>query len=305
MGPVNRPRDAVRRRTALFRRVTIAAALGLFLLPLVSLADFSVRFPLTGKVDASAWTALFAGTDSDRLDLLREGLTNSLVMAAMTVAIMGVLLLPTMVLVRLKLPRLTPLVEFICLLPLTIPAVVLVVGLAPVYSVISTQILDANTIWLAFAYVVLVLPYAYRALDAGLSAIDLKTLSEAARSFGASWPTVMVRVVLPNVRGAVLSAVFITIAVVLGEFTFARMLARTNLQTSLFEINLSDGQIAAAVSLLALGGTTAMLVLLDLFAGLRARRRSHPSSAAGTRAEVSAISASPSPLPILKGATDD
>lgn len=272
MDRMNTNARAERGRT-LFRRIVLTIATALFLLPLVALADFSVRFPLTGKVDAAAWVTLFSGNDSGRLDTLREGLMNSLIMAVMTVVIMLALLLPTMVLVRLRLPRMNRLVEFICLLPLTIPAVVLVVGLAPIYSVISRYILDANTIWLAFAYVILVLPFAYRSLDAGLRAIDLKTLSETARSFGASWWTIMMRVIVPNIRTSIVSATFIAIAVVLGEFTFARMLARNNLQTSLFQINLSDGQVAAAVSLLALGGTTILLVAIDLVAGLRDRRR--------------------------------
>lgn len=266
-------------RSRRWRGVVLTTAAGFFLLPLASMFDFSIRFPLTGKVDAAAWTTLLTGSDSGRLDLLREGLTNSLIMAAMTVVIAVGILLPTMVLVRLRIPNVNRVVEFICLLPLTIPAVVLVVGLAPIYSVISTKILDSNTIWLAFAYVILVLPFAYRALDAGLRSIDLKTLSETARSFGASWWTVLWRVVVPNVRSAIVSACFIAIAVVLGEFTFARMLARTNLQTSLFEINLSDGQVAAAVSLLALGLTTLLLVTLDLVVGVRDRRRARQAAA--------------------------
>lgn len=262
-----------------WRGFVLVASAAFFLLPLVSMFDFSIRFPLTGKVDAAAWTALFTGDDSGRLDLLQEGLTNSLIMAAMTVVIAVGILLPTMVLVRLRIPNLNRIVEFVCLLPLTIPAVVLVVGLAPIYSVISTKILDSRTIWLAFAYVILVLPYAYRALDAGLRSIDLKTLSETARSFGASWLTVLWRVIIPNVRSAIVSASFISIAVVLGEFTFARMLARTNLQTSLFEINLSDGQMAAAVSLLALGLTTLLLVALDLIVGIRDLKRARQAAA--------------------------
>ena len=72
----------------------------------------------------------------------------------------------------------------------------------------------------------LVLPYAYRAIDAGLSAIDVKTLAEAARSLGSNWFTVIVRVVLPNIRSAVLSAAFLTVALVLGEFTIASLLHR-------------------------------------------------------------------------------
>ena len=289
-----------RRRVAVFRWVVLSLALGYFLVPMASLLDFSIRFPLTGKVDLDSWAALFGGDDSGRLDNLAEGLTNSLIMAAMTVVLSLGLMLPTMVLVKLRSPRLSRTIEFISLLPLTIPAVVLVVGLAPIYLVIATRILDSNTIWLAFAYVVLVLPFVYRSLDAGLRSIDLKTLTETARSFGASWWTVMVRVILPNVRTAIVSAVFISVALVLGEFTFARMLARTNLQTALFQINLSDGQIAAAVSLIALGGTTLLLVLLDLFAGLReAGRRRRPALHDETDALASLPTAVATPAPTV------
>ena len=280
-----------RRRQAIFRWVVLGLALLYFLVPMVSLFDFSIRFPLTGNVDLDSWAALFGGDDSGRLDMLGEGLTNSLIMAVMTVVISLALLLPTMVLVKLKSPQFSRAVEFISLLPLTIPAVVLVVGLAPIYLVISTRILDSNTIWLAFAYVILVLPFVYRSLDAGLRAIDLKTLTETARSFGASWWTIMVRVIVPNVRTAIISAVFISVALVLGEFTFARMLARTNLQTALFQINLSDGQIAAAVSLIALGGTTILLVLLDLVVGLREAARRRPEE------PLAAAAAAPAPTP--------
>ena len=88
-------------------------------------------------------------------------------------------------------------------------------------------------------YVVLVLPYAYRALDAGLSAIDVTTLAEAARSLGAGWATVIVRVVVPNMTTALLSAAFISIALVLGEFTFASLLNYDTLQVA---INLSPSR---------------------------------------------------------------
>lgn len=269
--PRGRVAAAARRRRALARIVVLLTLVGM-LIPLVSMAEFSFRFPLTGKVDAAAWQKLFGlkKGSSDTMTMLSTGLINSAIMAVMTVAIMILLLLPTMVWVRLKVPKVSRLLEFVCLLPLTIPAVVLVVGLAPIYRFIATQVLDSNTIWLAFAYVILVLPYSYRALDAGLRAIDIATLSEAARSLGASWATVLVRVIIPNLRSALVSACFVSIAVVLGEFTLARLLARDNLQTALFQINLSDGQIAAATSLLALGLTTLLLIVLDL---LTSRRR--------------------------------
>lgn len=136
------------------------------------------------------------------------------------------ILVPTMTWVRLRLPGLSRTVEFICLLPLTVPAIVLVVGLTPVYAWVY-YFVGSSTLWLSLAYVVLVhfLP-AYRSLDAGLRAIDVRTLSEAARSLGASWFTVMRRIVLPNLRSAVLSASFLSVALVLGEFTIASLFSK-------------------------------------------------------------------------------
>ena len=104
----------------------------------------------------------------------------------------------------------------------------------------------------ALAYVILVLPYAYRSLDAGLRSIDVKTLAEASRSLGAGWGTVMVRIVLPNLRTAVLSASFLSVALVLGEFTIANLFSRKNLQVAMYELGKSDAQISIAVGLAAL-----------------------------------------------------
>jgi putative spermidine/putrescine transport system permease protein len=167
-------------------------------------------------------------------------------------------------------------IEFVCLLPLTIPAIVLVVGLAPVYAWV-TYFLGESSIWLCFAYVVLVLPYAYRALDAGLSAIDVKTLAEAGRSLGASWFTVMWRIILPNVRSAVLLAAFLSVALVLGEFTIASLLNRDNLQVAINLLGKRNASISVAVSFAAL--LVAFLVLYAMsFVGTGRRvRRSKES----------------------------
>src|SRR6266704_6242424 len=151
---------------------------------------------------------------------LVAAITVSLELAAITSIAMLVLLLSTMVWVRLRLPRLSRIVEFICLLPLTVPAIALVVGLRPIYVWININVSD-SILTLAFAYLILVLPYAYRSLDGGLSAIDLKTLSEAARSLGARWETVMLRIIVPNMSSAILNACLLSVAVVLGEFSFA------------------------------------------------------------------------------------
>ena len=117
----------------------------------------------------------------------------------------GVLLVvPTAYWVQLRLPRLRPVVEFITLLPLVIPAIVIVFGYLRLYNTSSwlplTASARATDLLLIFGYVTLALPYMYRAVDTGLRAIDVRTLTEAAESLGASWPTILFRVILPNVR---------------------------------------------------------------------------------------------------------
>ena len=73
-------------------------------------------------------------------------------------------------------------------------------------------------------YTVLAMPFTYRALDAGLRAIDLRTLVDASRSLGAGWTTTMFRVLVPNLRSALLTSAFLTATVVLGEFTMASLM---------------------------------------------------------------------------------
>ena len=163
--------------------------------------------------------------------------------------------------------------EFVCLLPITIPAIVLVVGLAPVYSVVAR--IFGSGVWpLAFAYGILVLPYAYRAIQANLRAVDVVTLSEAARSLGAGWLTILLRVVVPNIRRGLLAASFISVAVVLGEYTIAALLNRVNLQTALVIVSKADPFVAIIFALLALAFAFALLIGIGFIgAGPRTQRK--------------------------------
>jgi putative spermidine/putrescine transport system permease protein len=256
----------IRRRARRLRvlRWSIITVLGVFfLLPLFAMLEFTTR-GLGGTLSFDTWKLLFNwGKLSESYPDLSTGILNSLGLVLFTAALMLVLLVPTVIWVRLRLPGLRRTVEFICLLPLTIPAIVLVVGLAPVYAWVN-YFLGGSSLTLTFAYTILVLPYAYRAIDAGLSAIDVRTLSEAARSLGASWAAVMVRVVLPNIRSAVLSAAFLTVALVLGEFTIASLLSRSNLQVAINLLGKSSAQMSVAVSLAALVLAFVLLALLSL-----------------------------------------
>jgi putative spermidine/putrescine transport system permease protein len=255
------------RRQAAFRWTVLAVMGVFFLLPLAAMVEFTTRG------DSGTWSLLVDWPQlSETYPDLADGIVASLSQALLTALLMLVLLVPTAIWVRLRLPGLRPLVEFICLLPLTIPAIVLVVGLAPVYAWVN-YFLGGSSLTLTFAYTVLVLPYAYRAIDAGLSAIDVKTLAEAARGLGANWFTVMARVVLPNIRSAVLSAAFLTVALVLGEFTIASLLNRTNLQVAINFLGKSSATMSVAVSLAALILAFVLLLLLSLFGDRRKASR--------------------------------
>jgi putative spermidine/putrescine transport system permease protein len=175
-----------------------------------------------------------------------------------------------MIWVRLRVQWLARPMEFLSLLPLTIPAIVLVVGIGPIYNRIQHYSLSA--LMLFWVYVILALPFAYRALAAGLSTIDVETLSEAARSLGASWFTVMFRVIAPNMRQGILNALLLTWALVLGEFTIAFLLLYNNLQAELYSIsrNTPNAGVIFSTSTAALLFAFVLLLILS-YAGRRRR----------------------------------
>ncbi|WP_414684865.1 ABC transporter permease [Mycobacterium sp.] len=235
-----------------------------FLFPLYAMADFSTRNLISGGRTLRAWQNLVVD------DALYQAIVISLLLAVFTVVAMLVILVPTMIWVRLRTPWAKGVFEFLCLLPLTIPALVIVVGLRNVYLWV-TYFLGESALTLTFVYVVLVLPFAYRALDAALSSIDLQTLAEAARSLGAGWTTTILRVVVPNIWSGILSAAFISIAVVLGEYTIASLSGYQTLQVQIVAIGKSDGPTSVAASLAVL--LFGFVLLLSLSVVTRGRRR--------------------------------
>lgn len=249
------------------RGVLLLLFAAFFLVPLYSMLDFSTRDLVGGGRTGKAWAAMVQD------EQLRTSIVNSLVLAAVTVTLMLVLLLPTMVWVRLRVPRARRLIEVLCLLPLTVPALVIVVGITDVYSWVYYFFGSAS--WtLTFAYVILVLPFAYRSLDAALGAVDAVVLAEAARSLGAGWFTVIVRVIMPNVWTGVLSAAFISVALVLGEYTFASLLNFQTLPVTIAALGKSDTQASVAASLASLLFATVLLLALS-FVG-RGRNERNP-----------------------------
>ena len=275
-------------RGSLLRWVVLTACGIYFLVPLAAAFWFTVRRP-GGGVGGSAYSQLFTTAPNGQFGI-GTALLTSLGLAAVTILITLLLMLPTQLLLHLRFPRVRPLVEVLSLLPLVFPPVVLVVGVSdtfawtgdnlsgPVASVVNGLREPGFPMILALLYVVLSLPFAYRALDAGIRAIDAHTLTEAAQNLGAGWPAVVWRVVLPRLRTAVVNAAFLCFALVMGEYTIASILLYTKpFPVWLVQLPTTSGQVQVAASVLSLLIVELLLLLIGALNWRRAARQGERS----------------------------
>jgi len=191
-----------------------------FILPLLSTFLFSLRAK-KDVLSLLAYERIFTDASFWRT------FGFSLTVGFFTILLSIILVVPTAYWIRLRLPQLRGMIEFVTMLPFVIPAIVLVFGLIRVFSgapFFLTNTFTGTNVLLVAAYAVLTLPYMFRAVDAGLGAIDVRSLTEAAQSLGANWITILFQVIFPNLRVAILSGAFLTLATVIGEFTIASFL---------------------------------------------------------------------------------
>jgi putative spermidine/putrescine transport system permease protein len=181
--------------------------------------------------------------------------------------------------VRLRLPAVAGLLESATILPIVVPPVVMAAGIAfvqanldaPVFRSLFSSSISALTPF----YVVLALPFAYRAIDNGLAAIPLRTLVEAARNLGAGWASALLRVVLPAIRSAVLGSAFLTLALVLGEIVIARILLYTDtFPIAVVDVGRSVAGVSVALTLASLLLTWVLLLAVSFAGGRRTGRTS-------------------------------
>jgi putative spermidine/putrescine transport system permease protein len=189
-----------------------------FFLPLIATFLFSLRAQL-GVLSLVAYQRVFSDPN------FVYNFSYSVLWAVLTIIVGILIFVPTAYLIRLKLPNFRSPVEFITMLPFVIPAIVYVFSLVRTFSRPPLLIVDSPALLIA-AYTVLSMPYMYSAIDTGLRAIDVRTLTEAAQSLGANWGTVLFRVILPNIRVAILSGAFLSFAIVIGELILAQYLVK-------------------------------------------------------------------------------
>jgi putative spermidine/putrescine transport system permease protein len=245
-----------------------------FLIPLVATFLFSLNKVQTGKCctlhnygyflhDPQFWTTI----------------KLSFILSVETIVVSLILFVPTVYWVHLNLPKLRPVIAFMALIPFVVPPIILVVGLLDLYKGTPGWFYGKPYGFLVAAYVILAFPYMYFALDAGFRAIDVHTLTEASQNLGASWWTTLGRVIIPNIRVAALGGSFLTLAIVMGEFTMASLSAFHTFPYYIQLVNETKAYEPAALSLLSFLITWGAMLML-LFVG---RGRPRPAQVAAAR----------------------
>lgn len=251
------------KRSKLLAWIIFGIGAAYFLLPLIATIDFSLKIR-RGTYSLDAYASVFT-------DLRFQATFGYSLLVGFATIVVGVLIVvPAAYTVRLRLPQMRPFMEFVTLLPLIIPAIVLVFGYIRLYNTSSLLPLTGTAfgtdILLTFAYVALALPYMYRAVDTGLRTIDVGTLTEAATILGASQITIIARIILPNVIVAVLSGAFLTLAIVIGEFTIASLLNRPAFGPYMQNIGANRAYEPAALSIISFVFTWMAMGMIQLLA---------------------------------------
>jgi putative spermidine/putrescine transport system permease protein len=265
MAPQSVGRPSSTRFSKIVPVVVLLACGFFFVAPLFTLARHSLQnvpaFLLGRDTLFKKW-ALTPVTLAFKDDAFWPALSLSLKLATGTVLLTLGLLIPTAVWTHLRVPKARSLIEFVTVLPYMIPPIAMVAGIV-VVKPYARWFLNSDFSLIPF-YVVLALPFTYRSIDAGLRALDLRTLVDASRSLGAGWGATLWKVLLPNMRAAIISAAFLTAAVCIGEFTIADTLLKETLPRFQATFVGREPQAGYALNLLALLVTTLLFVLLSV-----------------------------------------
>ncbi len=259
--------------------LTALFAASFFIVPLIATFYFSLKMT-RGELSFAAYASVFNSA------AFLNTILYSTIASLMAIAMGAIIIVPTAYWVRLKLPKLRPLVEFISLLPLIVPAVVLVFGYIRLFGSNSWLPLTSSTfgtdVLLVVGYVVLSMPYMFRAVDNGMAAIDITTLTEAAESLGASRARTIAFVIFPNVRSAIISGAFLTFSISLGEFVMASLLNRPAFGPYLVQLGQDRAYEPAALAIMSFGFTWGCMVLMQVFATRKPGQRWLPRFAQRT-----------------------
>jgi putative spermidine/putrescine transport system permease protein len=231
-----------------------------FFVPLYGTLDFSLRMK-KGTISLLAYQTVLA--DPQFLASFRY----SAIMGLITIVISILLFVPTIYWIYLRLPQARPIMEIVTILPFIIPVIVYVFGLIRTFGRPPFQLTLTpfrTDILITAGYVILTMPYMYRAIDIGMRSIDVRTLTEAAQSLGSNWRQVLADIIFPNLRVAMLSGALISFATVIGELILGDFLVRPALGPSMVLVGRSRAYEPAALAILSYALTWISLGLIQV-----------------------------------------
>jgi len=263
-----RAERAPRRIAPMLSALLLALVVLYMVLPLLSTVIFSLATAWSKTILPEGYT-LNAYRESFADPQIIRGIQRSLTATVATVFVGLALVVPALLWVHLRAPQFKRWLEFLAIVPWALPGVVLAL------AIIRTYIGPYNVsrpVVLILTYTLVSLPFMFRAIDASMSAVDLRTLVEAAQTLGAGWLDIGRRILLPNIAPGMLSAALLVAALASGEYVLARLLGGTGWKTfALYqaEAQFTDGRIAAALAVLGFAFTWIVSMGLILISGRR------------------------------------
>lgn len=250
--------------------VILIFALIYLILPLIATLGFSLATVWSRTIFPEGYTFhnYRAAITDDRF---QPTVTRTLKLVVASSLIAPLLVTPALMYVHLKAPKYKPWLEFLSIVPWALPGVVL--ALAMIRAYISPYNVNRPFL-LVLTYVLLSLPFMFRSIDSALSAINARTLVEAAQVLGAGWFDVSRRVIIPNILTGILSGSLLVAALAAGEFALANLMVGPGWRTfPMYQAQTQniDGRIASALAVLGLLFTFIISMVL-IFLSTRNRR---------------------------------
>ncbi|AXI11200.1 ABC transporter permease subunit [Oceanobacillus sp. 143] len=149
-----------------------------------------------------------------------SAVTRSVTLTLITLAVVLVVMVPTVFIVYMYFPRVDNFLKGLVLMPYAIPAVILATGLLRMYSGSAIPM-----------YAVLVgglfvgsLPFIYQGVRNSLEGIHSRNLMQAAEMLGASKLQAFLKVIVPNIKLGLLITTLLIFSGFFGEFVLTNLL---------------------------------------------------------------------------------
>jgi putative spermidine/putrescine transport system permease protein len=174
---------------------------------------------------------------------------RSMAVCVGALALSTLIIVPAVFVVFYRFPRLDKLMNALILIPFAVPPVVTSVGLLNLYA--DGPIAINGTPWILLGcYFTIALPFMYRALANSMMSMNIRDLMDAAHLLGASTSLAFLKVILPNLRKALMASLFLAFSFLLGDFVFANLLAGAHyetLQVYLYNVRQTSGHFTSAI----------------------------------------------------------